>query len=315
MSDVWASYLYQASFAGLPLDILETADSIARAVARRVFPGRDGGSLQDQGAEPRSTSCRIIFAELAPLDSGATGNHLERFAAFYATTQAGKAQEFVHPITGSYRAMVEDIDFRASGEQRDVIEVDCTFVEDTTRPARFDPGSLLPLDAGAAAVAVRSAEVDAEIAALGLEGSTVAADAGAAVETWESDPTISVREVNLQLASLTAQIDDLIATYELTTDVSRFTLWRRLQALSYSLRRAASLFRQSQPQIIQITLAVARPLRSIVAETYGASEASARYADAMRLNDIDDPSLIPAGTTLRLPSPKAARQASLRRAA
>lgn len=313
MSDVWSSALYQASFGGVEFDCLATSDAIARAIARHTYPRRDGGDLQDMGAEPRSTRCRIEFWERAPLEGESTGNHLERFAAFYDVCHYGQAFEFVHPITGSYRAMVESFDFDASGDERDAIMVEVTFVEDSTQPARFDPGSLQSVDSGSAAVRVNADLVNVELEDAGIT-SSVADETADSVDAWEGGPGISAREVSLRLATINSQIDALIEEYELATDITRFPLYRRLQALNYSARRAASLFKQAQPQVIQITVAAPRPLRVLAAETYGAADAEARHADLMRMNDIDDPSLLPAGTVLRAPSPRAGRQASRRRA-
>ena len=130
------------------------------------------------------------------------------------------------------------------------------------------------------------------------------------VDSWESDPSKLVRDINLEVATISAKIDELVDTYELTSDVSNFALWRSLVALNYSCQRAASLFRQSQPQNITITVAVATPLRVIVTETYGAREAERRYAEVMRLNDIDDPLLVPAGSVLKAPAPSRTQKAT-----
>lgn len=311
MTDVWSQTLYQASFGGVEFDCLATSDSLSRSIVRHEYPRRDGADLQDMGAEPRVTRCRLLFWERPPLDGeAATGNHLQRFAAFLDAVRAGKAQDFVHPITGTYRAMVESFDYDATADERDAITAECVFVEDTTAPAQFDPGRMVLVDAGAAAVRVHADQANAELAAAGID-SSAATDAAAAVDGWESAAT-SVREVNLQLASIGSQIDGLIAEYELASSIENYALWRTLQRLHYSCRRAAALFRQAQPQIVTLTLAAAQPLRVVATELYGADGAEAGYAEMMRLNDIDDPSLIAAGTSLRAPAP---RRRATRRAA
>lgn len=314
MSDVWSGALYQASFGGVEFDCLSTSDSMARAVAKHSYPRRDGADLQDMGGEARTTRCQLIFWERASLEGEtATGNHLQRFAAFLAASRAGRSQDFVHPLTGTYRALIEELEFDATGEERDAITATCTFVEDSTQPAKFDPGSLLAVDSGAAAVAANAQLATDALAAQGID-SDVPSSASSLVDAWESDPTKSAREVDLELATAQNQIDGLVDQYELTTDIDRFPLYRRMVSLSYSLKRAAALFKQAQPQVIQITLAADQPLRVLVTETYGAAQAEARYADVMRMNDIEDPSLILAGTVLRAPSPRST-SAPTRRAA
>lgn len=302
MSDIWSTSLFQASFAGVAFDCLATQDSIDRAVARHTFPRRDGANLEDMGAEPRSTSCQVLFWERSADEGDEPGNHLVRFAAFKAAVDAGLVADFVHPITGTYRAMVANFGFEASAEERDLISCACTFVEDTTQPAKFDPGSQLTVDSGAAATAANAKLAKASLDAAGID-SSVADETSSIVDNWESDSEMTVRQVNLELASVNQKLDDTIETYELTSDVTNYTLWRRIQSLNYSARRAAALFRQSQPQTIQITVAEATPLRALVASTYGANDAEVRYSEIMRLNEVDDPSLIPAGTVLRAPAP------------
>lgn len=310
MSDVWSTALHQASYGGVEFDCLATRDSIARALIRSELPRRNGGPVQDMGADQRTTRCQLLFWERPPLKGEtAQGNHLQRFAAFWEATQRGKAQAFVHPITGPYQARVEDLDFDADAAERDAISVSCTFVESAPEPARFDPGALLDPYSGAAAMRTSAELARADLAAAGIDPS-VAGDASSMVDSWESDPSKSVREVSLELASLNSRIDRMIDDYELATDLSKFGPWRRLQELSYTAKRAAALFKRSQPQVIQITVAAPVPLRVLAADTYGASEASARYADMMRMNDIDDPLLLETGTVLRAPAPSARKRAA-----
>ncbi len=313
MSDVWSSALYQASFGGVEFDCLSTSDSIARSIVEHTYPRRDGADLQDMGASARRTQCRILFWERPAIEGEkATGNHLQRFAAFVEAVNRGKPQAFVHPLTGSYRALAEGLSFDADAEVRDSIEVDVTFVEDTTQPVRFHPGALLVADAGPAAVRVRADKVNGGLADAEID-SDVATDAADTVEDWEEDPDISVRRVNLEVASIASEIDILIDEEELTSDLERFALWRQLQALNFSARRAAAAFKQEQPQIIAITIASAVPLRTLAVEVYGARDAADGYREIMKLNDIDDPTLLLEGTVIRAPSPRTDRQVALRR--
>ncbi len=313
MSDVWSSALYQASYGGVEFDCLTTSDSMPRTVIEHSYPRRDGADLQDMGASARRTQCRILFWERPPIDGErATGNHLQRFAAFVEAVNRGKPQEFVHPITGSYRALTEGISWDADAEIRDSIEVDVTFVEDTTQPVRFHPGALLVADAGSAAVRVRADKVNEELEELELD-SGVASEAADVVEGWEEDPDTSTRQVDLEVASIASEIDGLVDEEALTSDIARFSLWRQLQALNFSARRAAAVFKQEQPQVIAVTIARAVPLRALAVEIYGARDAADGYREIMRLNDIDDPTLLAAGTVIRAPSPRTDRQVALRR--
>ncbi len=302
----WSEDYFLSSYGGVDFDCLATSDAEPREIVEHGYPRRDGADLQDMGALARRTRCEILFWEREPLEGETTaGTARERFSKFQAAIHSGKAQDFVHPLTGTYRARVADFTYDASGDE-DGISVSCTMIEDSTQPQRYAASGILDPYAGAAAARATADQVNAELAAAGIS-STIGDDAADLADAWESDPTKSAREVNLELAAASAQIEALADEYELATDLANFPLYRRLQALNYSLRRAASLFRQAQPQTIQITVKIARPLRVIAAEIEGASKAEDHHAAMMRMNEIDDPSLIPAGTVLRAPAPATAR--------
>jgi prophage DNA circulation protein len=316
---VWANALHQASFGGVEFDCLTTSDSIARAVARRPYPRRNGGNLQDMGGEPRMTTVQAIFFEREPIDGEdffqSSRNHLERFADFFAATQKGIAQDFVHPLTGTYQALVEDLRFDADADQEDTILVDCTFLEDTTEPAIFEPGVTAIFESGTATIRVQAELLDAEIVAIGLE-TDLPQQAIDIAELWESSRLfLALSEVNLQLASFASDLNDMMDEFELVTDLARYPVWRSAQRLLFTVRLAADSFRQNQPQLTTILVLRGQPLRALVAEHYGAREAERRCGDIIRLNDIDDPSYIPEGTRLRAPVAEAGRRTSLRRTA
>lgn len=307
MTPIWVDALHQASFGGVEFDCLTTRDSIARAVARRLYPRRDGGDLQDMGAEPRMTVVQAIFFEREPIDGEdwfqSSRNHLERFAAFYAATQKGVAQDFVHPLTGRYLALVEDLHFDASADEEDTVLVDCTFVEDRTEPAVFEPGVGAPFFAGSATIRVQSDLLDLELEEAGLS-SPLPGKAVDLAELWESSRlSLALREVNLQLASFSSELADMMDAYELASDLQRYPAWRSAQRLLFTMRMAAESFRQSQPQLTTILVLRGQPLRALVSQHYGGREADRRYGEIIRLNDLDDPSYIPEGTRLRAPLP------------
>lgn len=308
---VWADFLYQASYAGVEFDCLTTQDSLQRALVRRAMPRRRGSQQQDMGTEARETECQILFFERKPIEGEDQGfsekNHLERYRALLAVWDEGGVHDFVHPLTGSYRARMENLRSSADAEDEDQIWVTCTFVEDVLDAPTFDPGAGSIFETGLAGIRSQAAALDAELLAAGLD-SDFGAEAVSLADSWEGDPTLSVREVNLQLASMAASVDDAMNALDLVRNLDRHPVYRAMNVLLWKLRLAADSFRQTQPQLTTITVVRDLPLRRIVVEHYGAKESQTRYDELMRLNDIDDPSLVPAGTELRAPAP-AGRQA------
>lgn len=304
---IWADFIHQASYDGVEFDCLTARDSISRALVRRSFPRRNGEQHQDMGRNRRETRCQILFFERKPIEGEDHGfssqNHLDRLRAFVAVLDESGVHDFVHPITGTYRARVEEVEIDFDAEEEDQAFVSCLFVEDTLDAPTFDPGAGSIFDAGLAAVRAQAAALDDELLDAGLD-SDIGADAVSLADSWEGDPTLSLREVNLQLASMSSAIDEAMDTFELVTNPLNHRVWRAMQTLLWKLRLSADSFRQTQPQLMTITTVRDLPLRRIVVEHYGARDCERRRDELMRLNDIDDPSLIPAGSSLRAPVPE-----------
>jgi prophage DNA circulation protein len=304
-------YVVQASFGGVDFECLTTRDSVDRDIVEHTYPRVDGADLQDMGAGARRTDCRVIFRDRALTEEGSlqlVRSPRERFLLFRAACHRGGAQDFVHPVTGTYSAMCKAESWDVEGG-RDYIEIDVTFIEDGTAPALIDPGPGDLFAAGLAALRVQAALLEQQLRLAGLS-TALAADALANAESWDDD-ALSIREINLQLLSFAASIDEAVIDLELATNVQRMPILRGVHKLQWSMRQAAASRQQSQQQIVTLTIARNLPLRVILADFYGAAEVSRYYDEVVRLNDIADVSLILAGTTIRVP----ARSSSARRRA
>src|SRR5688500_8585095 len=131
MRDTWDT-LIECSFGGLRLDVQTTSDTQGRVLVTHLIPHREHPAVRDQGAEPRVTTCKLIFFPLDDRDDPA-----ERFSIFKQLADRGPAT-FVHPITGRYRARVGQLSWSVAAEPREVIMVDCTFHEDWDPRETFD---------------------------------------------------------------------------------------------------------------------------------------------------------------------------------
>lgn len=312
--DQWETFLLAASFGGVPIDIQETSDSMGRALARHTYPYRDGTDLEDVGSEPRTTECRIVF-----FGTGDGDDIRARISAFLAAVNSGRAQTFVHPITGAYKARASNVQMSAAAEPRDTVMISCTFEEDTTEPAVFDVSSGAPSSTGAEAVASASKALDdalLEVQAEDLinndgvlsddlaEPITVGATATATVAKW-SDPAsaLNVRDVTNQAVTLTRQIEAEVERLELATDVSRYPLIRAFTDLQAAVRKAAQAVAATSPRIVEFTVTAPIPLIILCARTYGAEDAAAREEEILQLNDIRNPARLEPGQKIAGPSP------------
>lgn len=310
--DVWGTILYEASWGGLRLDVLETDDQAGRATARHRYVHRDGADVEDLGGEPRVTRVTCVFFERPALAGEEGLTHYDRFRRLATLKDEGVARTFVHPLTGSYKAKIGEFSFQARAGERDVITCTIEFVEDTTEPAVFSPGAGTPVAAGAAEVkaaavitgAVFDVYLSAEVAAgrkapdaAPLKATTAAATTAAA--TWEGDD-ISVRDVNNDLIDLGNQIDALVDKYALAADVTRLPTFVALSNLRYELTKAAEAFTSPGPRLTEIQVLEAAPLLVIAARFYGsAAEAQDRADELAELNVVKNPARVPAGTRLK----------------
>lgn len=310
--DVWGLILYEASWGGLGLDVVETDDSAGRATARHRYVHRDGADVEDLGAEARTTRVTCIFFE-RPARPGEEGlSHYERFRKLAALKDEGVARTFVHPLTGSYKAKIGEFSFRSSADLRDYITCSIEFVEDTTEPAVFSPGAGTPVSAGAAevtaAAAITDAEfdafVDAEIAAGrtppdGAPLKAMTKDVADKATSWESTEA-TTRSVNNDLIDAAHQIESVMDDLELATDPARLPTFVALSNLRYELTKAAEAFTSPGPRLTEIQVLEPAPLLVIATRFYGSAEEAQDRADELaELNVIRNPARVEAGTRLK----------------
>lgn len=307
LRDTWRDALLTASFFGLRLDILNTEDEWRSSLVRHSGPRRDGATIDPMGTEARICRCTVIFFERDGDDDDefAFDDHITRFATFMQTAmQAREPREFVHPVLGSFQAYVENLSARAAAGDPNVIMVQADFVEDAG-PAVLAYPELAPVASGQAHVENLAGELDAQLASVRLPASATAAPALAArstsmVEGWITDANLATRNVDAELSDFSDAVSDALLEINAGTDLGRFTIVRTIHRLHATLRRAAERFRRSQPQVVTHVVRAATSLRALATALYGAADSEARYQDLVRLNDLADPTYLPAGTTVRV---------------
>ncbi len=315
MADLWEDRLHVAIYGGLELDLLSTEDAMGRDLVTYPGPHQEGGRFEDMGGEPRSTACRVIFFQRSEDD-----DHLARFADFDRLKRTGEAHTFTHPLTGSYQARIGRFTFAADANLRDCVMVDVSFMEDIVTPAIFDLGAGAPTMSATQEIAAVSAELttalDRVTAIEGLISGkppsfsvTVGADALALVTSWANDAQKAIGDVRVELEDMRARIDETTRKLELATNVRRWPILRSLVELEGAVRRAAEVFTDRTPRILEMTIKAPVNLMTFIARRYGASQVDQRMAEMMRLNSIPNPARLEAGTVLRGLSPDAPRRA------
>jgi prophage DNA circulation protein len=231
MADIWEEIIYPASFGGVPIDVLSTRDTFRRAIVQFGPPGRDGSILQDMGAEARVVNAQIFFFEregdaATPTDQR---DHVRRARDFITLANRLEAQEFVHPLFGSFPAKVESMDVSAIAEDRDQIVVDAILVEEGINPKPLTSQIADPNDGADASVAAQ-AEIARQEAAAGVTAETLTEDEGelvvsvaddceTTVDSWSTDPDITPRDVTAALQRMSSRISSALGELELAGDV------------------------------------------------------------------------------------------------
>lgn len=311
LRDIWYENAQPGSFAGIPIDILVTQDEVELARASYQYPHRDGADFQPMGNGPRRTRCTVLFFERKPdADDDAAGfasdDHLTRFATFWQTAiTAQQPYEFVHPLFGAYQAWVDGTPVvTANSDERNCLSLDVTFVEDSTSPTVILDGTVIaPYHTSTTQAAVFASAFDDEVATLNLPDDSAAkglgTDVTSTMSSW-SDPEKSVRDVNGDLNRLTDRIDDALNDIAYATSLERIPLLRTAARLHATIRRAAEAYRKTAPQLAELIVDRPQSLNAFLLKRYGAAQLERRRDEAMKLNDIPDPSYLPAGFRITL---------------
>lgn len=284
-----------AKFGQIALLITSHSDDDGRDWVTHSPARGDQHVLQERGRRLQRTRCDIVFCDEP---NGIT--FLDRFLQFREVANDPRPQLFVHPVLGSYLAVVSELQHSVSSDER-CVRVSCTFLAQDPPQAVFAIGAGVTAAAGPDQVGVYAAGADAELAELGL-ASTAPAGALATVQAWAELEDPDARAIALEAASIAGEIDDAVETLALATDLTRWAAYRQMINLRYSVVQAASATTSETARVTEITLAAAEPLRALCARLYGASEAEERARQVQKLNGLRTPGLVPAGTSLKLPA-------------
>lgn len=282
-------------FGDITLLITSHADDDGRDWVVQSPSRGDQHVLQERGRRLQRTSCEILFC-----DEPGSATYLDRFLAFQVAAREAAPRLFLHPINGSYLAVVSEFSYRVESPERSV-RVACTFVAQEPPQAVFAVGAGVTAAAGPEQVGVMAAQTTAELEDLELT-STTPTSCLATVTAWAELEDPDARAIALEAASLAAEIDDAIEALELATSLERWEAYRAFVNLRYSVVRAAAAVTSETAQITEITLTAAEPLRSICARLFGARDAEERTRQVSKLNGLRTPGLVPVGTVLKLPA-------------
>ncbi len=256
----------------------------------------DDHVLQERGRKQRRTSVELVFC-----DQPGRADYLDRWLAFRTLADGTTALLFTHPLHGAYLAVVQDLRGEVNMPER-AVRASCVFVAGEPVQAVFPVGAGVTAAAGPEQVEVRAAQVDEDLAGVGLSSSTPASCFDR-VTAWAEDEDPDARAISLEAASLADEIDAEVERLDLVTDLTRWPAYRSLITLRYSVAQAAAGVTSETSQVVGYTVQVTEPLRALCARLFGAGAAAERARQVQKLNGLRTPGLVPAGTVLSLPVP------------
>lgn len=118
----WAETLLDASFRGVPLQVVDESLQWQRALAEHGTPFKDGDSVVDLGRGARRFPMQIIVYGV--------NYEIELQNLLAALGQRGPG-ELIHPIYGSLNVVSQNVDVKHVADSPDAAQVNLLFVEDT----------------------------------------------------------------------------------------------------------------------------------------------------------------------------------------
>lgn len=152
----WQDALLDASFRGVPFQVMHVERAGQRVLVPHEFPFTNGASLEDQGMRPRRVGLRAVF----------WGDDYENEQHRFVTAlEQGGVGELIHPVHGSMQVLAADWQDDHEAEAVDTVVVTVTFVEQSLRPPVFtSTSSAAKVDAIADRAQAARAAADEQLA-------------------------------------------------------------------------------------------------------------------------------------------------------
>ncbi len=128
----WSESMQDASFRSVRFDVINTRDSVERALAQHEYPYLDGADIQDMGAQPRSLQLTAML----------WGDDYEsRLQTLLQALDKRDAGDLIHPIFGSMPNMqVKLYQVNHEADNVDACTIDIQFVQSKTGNPFFITG-------------------------------------------------------------------------------------------------------------------------------------------------------------------------------
>lgn len=289
-----------ASYAGVDLMVATISTPVGLDVVTHSPARGDKHVNQIRGLKHKAAQLRLLF-----IDQPGKPNYILRAQQFQGATEIPAASSFSHPVLGTYMAIAADVEMIATDEM--MVEFSCRMLPEDEPQVTFPAGAGVSVGAGSDATNVAATNATNALTAAGLSSDTPTSCAST-VSAWAEIDTdlLDSQQVFLEVATLTAQIDSDIDTLEMESDLDLWLAYQAYILLRFQVVRAAQAATANADKVFDFIVGQPRPLLAICSDIYGPALAQQRWQDVINLNRVRTPGLLPAGTSLKMPSDGAA---------
>lgn len=280
--------LADAKFGDMVLDVDDLRGTAGRDWVTQSPSRGDDHSHLDRGKRLKRTTCTINFCKRDQND-----DHIARLIEFQKAADDGTQAVFVHPIAGSYLAIVDSFEFRLTSAD-DVITVDASFLAVVEPKPVSTIGAGVKAHAGVYSVQSKIADVPASA---GLDTTSILAK----IEAWADSAAETSNLAAAEIDGICAQIDAAIEATEAATTIETWPIYRSLIALRYECTLAAIAASATTDRLISYTVDTATPLRVFCVNYYGPEYADDAEDSIRSSNVINEPGLLRPGQQIQIP--------------
>lgn len=292
----WEDILQVGKFDGVAFDFVRATVDGGNTLDQQAFPNKAGTFIQGRARNGRKFTVLGIFIE---------DDYPDTMTALLAKLEnGGVPKEFVDPVFGSFQASCDTFQVTHDAEDAaDSATIQINFVEHTdgatgplavtnTTPARANATRSCVTDVLVALSAFQEAtEIQNNAYVLEVQGAMNAASSIA--DTFEAD------EDNLSALDIQKQANAALATIELAVEAGSdydtaeaYDLGAAVLAMSTAVSSMAQDLIEAKPPLNSYPIVADTNLLAFAHDLYGDSS---RADEVLALNNIPDPSLIPAG--------------------
>lgn len=269
-----------------------TTDNGRRQVIQELSSG-DEHPVQDRGLKPRRVTLELLFDDF-PEESSTPTN---RFRSLKADVDAGTRAIYTHPIDGGFLARVGSFDYDIDANSV-ITNARIEFIADEAIDAVQPAGAGATSISGEGAIEQAADDLDAALAAAGLDGTDLTATAKSNAADWQDAEDLSTRQVIVDAAETAAGVGALIEENGLEFDLALFDVYRAAIMFADSVRVGAIAATSETPSVFVLRIVQPTSLLPLCARTYGGNEAEDRARQVTELNDIRTPGWLAPGEYL-----------------